>query len=138
MKNLAFLFLLLPATASATLAEQCELKIDGKVLATQIQVRDRASPFPLHVTYAGRAFVFPEKRGNVYRNGQHGIEIHVSDSREQNTVKLQAVNGKDCTHAGHLGAMCYALRYAFISLAATPEHPRTELSATHGQLVFAQ
>lgn len=42
--------LLLPAAASATYVEQCEMRLDGKTFATEIQARDAESVFPLRVT----------------------------------------------------------------------------------------
>lgn len=135
MKRTALVLLaLLPVVAWATLVEQCEMVVGGKLLTTEIAVQGQGTAFPLRVGYAGREVVFPHKSGNMYRTAQGGLQVHASDAKGRHRLALTGGDGKECLQAKYQGATCYTVRRALVSFGATRGHAQMTASTTHGVL----
>lgn len=128
------LLALLPAAASATFAEQCELRLGRGVLRTEIQAAEQGHVFPLRLTYAGREAVFAAARGNVYRGTAGRLHIDVTDARRGHLLRLTAVGGQDCTQAAQHGATCYTVTHARVVFGATAGRPRIASSTPRGAM----
>lgn len=135
MKSTTLVLLaLLPAAAMASLVEQCEMVIGGKLLTTEIAVRGQGIAFPLRVEYAGREVVFPHQSRNVYRTAQGGLEVHASDAHGRHRLELTGGDSKECPQAQYQGATCYTVQRAVVSFDAIRGHAQTKASASHGVL----
>ncbi|RZL63014.1 MAG: hypothetical protein EOP81_14300 [Variovorax sp.] len=135
LRNAAFVLIaLLPTGASATFAEQCELKLGRGLLTTEIQSTEQGRAFPLRVAYAGREVVFAAARGNVYSGEPGRLRIDVADPQRRHVFQLTAVDGKDCTEAAQSGSTCYTVTQARVVFGATAGRPRIASTTRRGVL----